>query len=75
MKYSLRSLMWAVGLGPPLLAGLYFLVTQTLIWEAWAILAGWLIIFCLIVAYFAWASAKARKGAFCSFCGRWQAEI
>jgi hypothetical protein len=75
MNYSLRSLMWAVGLGPPLLAGLYVLVTQPPSWEVWTILAGWPIIFGLFVAYYARAAAKARKGAFCSFCGRWQAEV
>ncbi|MGI8979144.1 MAG: ClpX C4-type zinc finger protein [Pirellulaceae bacterium] len=44
-------------------------------WEPWAILAGWLIIFCLIVAYSERASAKALKGPLCSFCRRWQVEI
>ena len=71
MKYSLRSLMIVVALGPPVLAGLYLWITQTRMWELAAFMATWLFFFGLIVAYSSWASPrKLAIGGRCSFCNR-----
>ena len=75
MKYSLRSLMLAVTLGPPVLAGLYLWINRSVAWEAVALLAGWIFFFGIITAYWLRKSPATlgigrRLRAQCSFCER-----
>jgi hypothetical protein len=75
MKYSMRSLMVAVLVGPPLIAGSYFWAMGAPAWQIFGLcLVAWFLLFGMIGVY-SQRNADAKPGfgrsrGKCSFCRR-----